>query len=255
MLNEITRVGRFDARARRGGRGPTGHRSLAHARHGRRRAGTGAGAGRTPGPGSGPAAGGARWRRTRRSADRRAVERCHSARHGRSRHARAQGVEPPRRVGRHQDGGWRRAQELGGLSRTRTEGRRRPRHPRHPRDVRHGPRARRPVGAGRLHRRRARLPVGEGAERRRDRIARQRRRQDHPGAHTRRRRRPAERGDGVPGRSCRPRTARPVSSASAGAARAASGMPRRSRRSMPPSSTTATRPARRTAHRRPRWPT
>ena len=46
----------------------------------------------------------------------------------------------------------RRAQELGGLSRTRTEGRRRPRHPRHPRDVRHGPRARRPVGAGRLHR-------------------------------------------------------------------------------------------------------
>ena len=51
MLNEITRVGRFDARARRGGRGPTGHQSLAHARHRRRRAGTGPGAGRTPGPG------------------------------------------------------------------------------------------------------------------------------------------------------------------------------------------------------------
>ena len=57
------------------------------------------------------------------------------------------------------------------------------------------------------------------------------------------------------GRSCRPRTARPASSASAGVARAASGMPQRSRRSMPPSSTTATRRARRTAHRRPRWPT
>src|SRR5688572_21645365 len=43
-------------------------------------------------------------------------------------------------MGGHQDGGRRRAQELGGLSGARAEGRRRARHPRHPRPVRHGPR-------------------------------------------------------------------------------------------------------------------
>ena len=106
-----------------------------------------------PGPAAGqpPAApgGGGAWR----SADRRAVERCHPARHCRSRGARAEGIQPPRRMGRHEDGGRRRAQELGGLSRARAEGRRRPRDPRHPRHVRHGPRDGRSARAGRLHRR------------------------------------------------------------------------------------------------------
>ena len=138
-------------------------------------------------PGGGP----------RRPADRRAVERRHSAGHRRTRGTGAEGIEPPRRMGRREDGRRRRAQELGGLSRARAEGGRRPGDPRHPRHVRHGPRDGRSARAGRLHRDRSGLPLGEGSERRRHRHARAGCGQDDPDADAGRRQRAPERGDGV----------------------------------------------------------
>ena len=123
-----------------------------------------------------------------------------------------------------------RAQELGGLSGARAEGGRRAGDPRHPRHVRHGPRDGRSARAGRVHRDRARLPLGQGAERRRHRLARHRRRPGDSGTDAGRRQCALERRDGIRQEAARLERQDRRRSASAGAARAASAMPRPSPR-------------------------
>ena len=88
MFNEFTRVGRFDARGRRGGRSSTGHdhSHMHEIAAGAQEPAPAPAAPQAPALGQPPAApggGGGRGGRNRR-----AVERCYSAWHGQSRHAR-----------------------------------------------------------------------------------------------------------------------------------------------------------------------